>query len=243
MFSSAQPLLSLSGNEAAQSRQFGHLLLAASVICIAVMAITGALAHSDPAHSFHEKGLARYLSALQLVATGCLAFVIYRARRQTSGGLSLMAPRTIWLLIGAGFIFLAADDVFKIHENADRSLHTIFGIEETGWSDRLDDLIILFYMVIGIAVMWFYRAEMLKFRSVMPVLMVAMVLAVAMIAVDVLTNRDDVLLWLLNDTEVVHLAATWAVVFEESLKLLAEAVFIIAAYRCLLLARRPLASV
>ena len=175
------------------------IFILATLVFIVVSTIIGSVYYNDPAQFFHEKGLARYVSALQLVITGCLASIVYRLRRAGGAGFSLAAPRMIWLFIGAGFIFLAADDVFKIHENLDRSMHTTFGVEETGWSDRLDDLIILFYMVVGVAVIWLYRSEMIEFRSVTPVLMVAMVLAVAMIAVDVITNRDDVLLWLLED--------------------------------------------
>ena len=49
----------------------------------------------------------------------------------------------IWAIIAFGFFFLALDEIFLIHEIIDVAIHTVFNIEETGLTDRIDDVLIL----------------------------------------------------------------------------------------------------
>ena len=59
-------------------------------------------------------------------------------------------------VMGAGFVFLAADDAFLIHENLDFKIHAALGIETTTWTDRIDDILIGVYGVVGLAVLFIF---------------------------------------------------------------------------------------
>lgn len=61
-------------------------------------------------------------------------------------------PSVVWAIIASGFLFLAADEVLRIHENLDQLIHYVFGLKETNLTDRIDDLIVGMYGLVGIGV-------------------------------------------------------------------------------------------
>ena len=129
----------------------------------------------------------------------------------------------------AGFLFLAADDLFLIHEDMDRRIRFAFNLAETGLTDRIDDLLIGLYGVVGIGVLVAYREEWRPYRQARPLLSWGFVLLFLMVALDLLTNRDDILS-LVFTAERAAVLRIWLSHIEDSLKIFAEALFLVAFY-------------
>lgn len=177
-----------------------------------------------------------WLSFAHLLVTGGLAGGVFYCR--TGGGLDLAVwrqPAFVWLLMALGFLFLAVDEVAKIHESLDRSVHRLLQRPETALSDRLDDAILLGYGLVGVAVLYAYRSELISYRAVLPLVICGFVLFLFMGLLDALVNRPDVFLFMGISQEGSASLGKWIGGVEEGLKILAEAAFLGAAYTCLFL--------
>ena len=177
-----------------------------------------------------------WLSFAHLLVTGGLAGGVFYYR--TGGDLDLAVwrqPAFVWLLMALGFLFLAIDEVAKIHESLDRSVHRLLQRPETALSDRLDDAILLGYGLVGVAVLYAYRSELISYRTVLPLVICGFVLFLFMGLLDALVNRPDVLLFMGISQEGSASLGKWIGGVEEGLKILAEAAFLGAAYTCLFL--------
>ena len=177
-----------------------------------------------------------WLSFAHLLVTGGLAGGVFYCR--TGGGLDLAVwrqPAFVWLLMALGFLFLAVDEVAKVHESLDRFVHRLLQRPETALSDRLDDAILLGYGLVGVAVLYAYRSELLSYRAVLPLVICGFVLFLFMGLLDALVNRPDVFLFMGISQEGSASLGKWIGGVEEGLKILAEAAFLGAAYTCLFL--------
>lgn len=176
-------------------------------------------------------------SFLQLLACGAALWAVYRLRRAQTPGAGRWGPALLWLLMAAGFFYLAADEIAFLHEGIDKLVHLVLGIRETAWTDRLDDFIPAVYALIGLGVLWRYRNELAQFRGFWPRIAVGMAFMAVMVGLDALTNRKDVLTWLIADRETAVLWWNKLSALEEGCKLLAEAAFLAAFLRCREMAR------
>ena len=177
-----------------------------------------------------------WLSFAHLLVTGGLAGGVFYCR--TGGGLDLAVwrqPAFVWLLMALGFLFLAVDEVAKVHESLDRFVHRLLQRPETALSDRLDDAILLGYGLVGVAVLYAYRSELISYRAVLPLVICGFVLFLFMGLLDALVNRPDVFLFMGISQEGSASLGKWLGGVEEGLKILAEAAFLGAAYTCLFL--------
>ena len=192
-------------------------LASALVIGLNVLAITVALAihQLTGVNHFEEKGFVTVVSTVQLLVLAALAWRTYRWR-----------THVVWLLAAAGFVFLAADEALRIHEGIDKLVHSLFNIQETGLSDRLDDLIMGFYGLVAVAVLVAFRDELRRCRARTGLLAWGFLAVLVMVALDALTNRNDVLALLVGPGR----AEVWAEslgLVEDSLKLVAQALFVL----------------
>jgi len=177
-----------------------------------------------------------WLSFAHLLVTSSLAGGVFYCR--TGGSLDPVVwrhPAFVWLLIALGFLFLAVDEVAKIHESLDRFVHRILQRPETALTDRLDDAILLGYGLSGVAVLYVYRSELISYRTVLPLVICGFVLFLFMGLLDALVNRPDVFLFMGISQEGSASLGKWIGGVEEGLKILAEAAFLGAAYTCLFL--------
>lgn len=177
-----------------------------------------------------------WLSFAHLLVTGSLAGGVFYCR--TGGRLDPAVwrhPAFVWLLIALGFLFLAVDEVAKIHESLDRFVHRLLQRPETALTDRLDDAILLGYGLIGMAVLYVYRSELISYRPILPLVICGFVLFFFMGVLDALVNRPDVFLLMGISQEGSTGLGKWIGGVEEGLKILAEAAFLGAAYTCLFL--------
>ncbi|MFO7558285.1 MAG: hypothetical protein R6X10_05605 [Desulfobacterales bacterium] len=113
-----------------------------------------------------------WISVLQLLAVGFFAQQVW-TRVQPDRVFSWSNPYAIWRILATGFWFLALDDLFQIHEKLDLTFHTIVGWDPKGPTDCLDDLIVAFYGLFGVAMLLRYRKEMLRYIRAWPYLAMA----------------------------------------------------------------------
>nr|NQU92996.1 hypothetical protein [Bacteroidota bacterium] len=143
----------------------------------------------------------------------------------------------IWAILSLGFLFLAADEYFEIHESIDLWIHDIFNIKETGVTDRLDDILVALYGLVGMSFLYVYREELRKCRQVLPFLKCGFVLLFIMVALDIFTNRKDILQILVHH-DLVDTLHVWFSVAEDSFKIFAESCFLVGFYIVLRIARQ-----
>ena len=199
----------------------------------------GFIWHQNPTAYTGEGDPITWLSFAHLLAISGLAGGVFYCRTGGSRDPTVWRqPAFVWLLIALGFLFLAVDEVAKIHESLDRFAHRLLQRPETALSDRLDDAILLGYGLSGVAVLYVYRFELVSYRAVLPLVVCGFVLFIFMGLLDALVNRPDVFLFMGISQEGSESLGKWLGGVEEGLKILAEAAFLGAAYTCLFLTPR-----
>ena len=192
--------------------------------------------HQNPTAYTGEGDPITWLSFVHLLAISGLAGGVFYCRTGGSRDPAVWRqPVFVWLLIALGFLFLAVDEIAKIHESLDRFAHRLLQRPETALSDRLDDAILLGYGLSGVAVLYAYRSELVSYRAVLPLVVCGFVLFLFMGLLDALVNRPDVFLFMGISQEGSENLGKWLGGVEEGLKILAEAAFLGTAYTCLFL--------
>jgi hypothetical protein len=202
------------------------LALGLNVAAIAYSVARGLSRANNPARYFGEGRFTTWLSCLQLALTGVAALGIFLARRRQVSGQGDRSPHVLWGLIATGFFFLAFDERYQIHEDLDQWIHRAFRWRESSWTDRLDDLLVGVYAVIGMGVIWTYRSELHRFRPIGSYLLVGFILTFVSVACDTVSNRRDALAHLLPAGSDPDRWQAWVAVAEGSFMLLAESVFL-----------------
>lgn len=181
-----------------------------------------------------------WFSFLQLLGTAGIVGRIFQIRRgQSPNRKSWKAPFFVWLLVSIGFIFLAFDEVVQIHEKIDYQIihKRIFSMQETELTDRLDDVIVGGYGVVGVWILYWYRKELRHYRAVIPRLTLGLVLFFFMILFDMASNRNDLFPLFLSAPRVSIALYQWSQAVEDGLKILAEGCLLSVAYDCLVLVK------
>ena len=211
----------------AQKALWKVVALNAVVIVVTILVATPS---DTVSRQFDEGGIITYFSVIQLLMLSWFSDKIFKTRRQ---GIKhpWQSSVAIWGIFSFGFFFLALDDLIMIHEWFDKMIHAVGQFEETGWSDRIDDLIVALYGLMAIGLLVVYRRELKKFRLAFPYTVVGFLLLFLMVGVDAITNRNDILPIIFSE-EVVDVLLDWDLIVEEALKLMSEAVLIVAAYLC-----------
>jgi hypothetical protein len=213
-------------------------LLILDAIAIVAASVLGEWRYHDPRWFMAEKAPLTWLSFLQLFGIGILALVICTVRlRQSSGVPVWRAPWCFWGLLAAGFIFLAFDEIKKIHEKVDRTLHDFFRLQETGLTDRLDSILVGCYGLVGLSILYVFRKEVWLYRAAFPLFCLGVLLFGFMVAVDLLTDRDDVSRYIVGDPVLSFKLKQWGGALEDSIKILAEWVFLRVAAACFMIAK------
>ena len=194
---------------------------------VALMAGTASMVYiQSGVNLFQEGSFITVLSTLQLLIISGLSYMIFLAcdtRRQTLWKNSSV----LWVIIALGFMYMAADEHAMIHEKVDQGIHHIFNWQETGLTDRIDDVLVGVYGLVGIGVLLFYRKELKPHKEALPFFFCGFTFFFAMVTIDAVTNREDVLL-ILFDHDLAYVLHGWLFLAEDSLKVLGEAFFILA---------------
>jgi len=198
---------------------FSSLLALNILVVVAAIAIYKATGEDH----FDESGFVTFFSFFQLVA---IAVITGKIKSQS---LLTSSPSLIWKIISLGFVFLAADEVLKIHEHVDKGIHLLFSIEETNITDRIDDVLVGLYGLVAVGVLWFYRSEIMKYPQAFPYFVFAFLLMFTMVAFDLMTSRNDFLPYVFG-RELAPSISTFLFLAEDSLKVFAEFLFIMGFY-------------
>ncbi len=182
-------------------------------------------------HQFKDGGFIDIFSGIQIFVIAYLAFRVFQMRSRGRRR-SWKSPTAIWGIISIGFFLLGLDEIAAIHETLDTTIHSILQLQETGLSDRLDDLIVCIYVLVSIALLIAYRREVKRYRAAFPYVLSGFVLLFFMVIIDALTNRIDVLL-LLFSPETSMNVMSWIFIPEDGCKLISETCFVTAGKACL----------
>lgn len=193
-----------------------------------ILIIFSVLVPEDPKAYFKEFQLITWVSGLKLVFISYINWKTYGIREYKSE----KNRSRLWLLISVGFLYLFLDEIALIHENIDKAIHFILRLTETSLTDRIDDVIVAVYAVIGIAVLRYFRDEILKFKNAIPYLVAGFILLSIRVVIDILTNRADIIPGIISDPELLLIVSDSLAVAEGLMKIAAESFFITAFYYC-----------
>ena len=198
----------------------------------------------NPLRYFDERGFITCFSVVQLLFIAYLCWKISIIRgHQHSSLKGWKNPSRVWQIMTGGFIFLALDEYFGIHENIDVSLHELFNLNENGLTSRIDDFLILFYAIIGLFFLRTFKNEFQKFTrfsSVYNWFFAGFSMCFLTILLDMLSHKRQLLHLMVEDYEKLKIMDTWFKSIEEIPKIFAEGAFIIAFYYCLIIAKKLL---
>ncbi|MGC9525076.1 MAG: hypothetical protein ACP5D7_05995 [Limnospira sp.] len=195
------------------------------------------LRDKTPIEYFEETGIITWFSGIQLLVLSGLAWRIARIRKQ-AGIEGKKAPQNLWKWIAFGFVYLTVDEMAQIHEAIDFFIHYLFDMETTRLSDSIDDIIVIFYSLIGFYILYNFRDEFKKYLGVFYLFAIAFLLKGIMVAFDIYTNDEEVLSDWFADPEQAKRTLEWLRTIEDCFKILAEAVFIGAFVGCTAIARQ-----
>lgn len=205
------------------------VLIIVLLINLSSILIAGNIYLHGGRNQFEEGQSLTYLSAAQLLIIALLALSTFMTRMRSSSGSPLRGPQLIWAIVGTGFIYLSVDELYQIHEGIDHFVHSYFKLQETGLSDRLDDLIVGAYGLIGIGAFWIYRSEVWRFKQLAKLFVCGFVLLGLMIASDIVSDRFDIIPAIFEHNRATFIF-NWLNFLEDAFKICAEAVFIACFY-------------
>jgi hypothetical protein len=96
-------------------------------------------------------------------------------------------------------------------------------MQESPWTDRIDDAIVLGYGLAALTLAYIWRAELVALRSVKAIIVMAFALFFVMVALDLLTNSYSISP---GKAERFIALRSWGVVIEDSFKVASEGVFV-----------------
>ena len=215
-----------------------RVILAFNFTAIATAIIWAILQDETPIEYFEETEVMTVLSSLQLLILAGLCWKTANSRKQVSSQRKTWkSPANLWRILTFGFIFLALDDYFEIHENTDHFIHWILGIQETPATDRIDDIIVISYSVIGSYFIYGFWREFKQYRPAFRLFIAAFILTAIMGVFDWYNNDETLVQYWITNPQYQEFVYDSLQTVEESLKLIAEGVFISAFYVCLNIAR------
>lgn len=192
----------------------------------------------NPMRYFDEGGFITWLSILQLFFIGYLCHKISQLRlRQNMPWRGWRNPGRAWQVMMLGFIFLALDEYFQIHEALDAMIQGLFGLEKAPIWSRIDDFIILFYAIVGIVFLQTFKKEIRQFTSSSKWFFIGFVFCFLTIALDMLSHDATMMAPFVQTADQLKDVHNWLKTLEEIPKILAEGAFIVAFECCLVVAK------
>ncbi len=160
-----------------------HIIITVAILNL-LMVVIGYIGHDNPTKHYREGTVGTHISILLLALIAFVNFQVFLQRKHN-----------IWLLISLGFAFLAFDEGFEIHEGLDKAFHRYFGIAQTSLTDRIDDILIGIYGLIGAGILYRFRAEILRYKVLLTYLLPGFALLAASVVFDAVTNDNAPFLW------------------------------------------------
>ena len=208
-------------------------------LMILIAIIRAILLERNPMVYFDEGGFISILSLGQLLF---IAYLCWKISILRTSQYSLLAgwknPSILWLVMTAGFIFLALDEWFMIHERVDIMLHNFLNLNPEGATDILDDLIILIYVIIGLLFLRAFKTEFKKFISASKWFLIGFIFSFLTVALDLFTQKIYPLSLLIGNHDKLVTIYIGFQVSEEIAKIFAEGAFIIGFCSCFIIAKK-----
>jgi hypothetical protein len=180
---------------------------------------------------FHENGWITRLSFIQLLAASVLAWMTFHLRAGKFSLKNWRSPSTFWLIVAIGFVFLAIDEGFELHEMMQPIIFAAFNLKRNFLTVRINDLIVLLYGLAGLGIIRLYLPEIRRDRRVKQHLMMGFALLFVMIVVDTLGNKREIPFLASLFPTSTNTQLRWNLkVIEETITLYSEAFFIGAFY-------------
>ena len=205
-------------------RTITFFVISVNLVAVVVASLIYIYTEKD---NFLEDGFITKLSFAQLLIISCLSILILRIRQSVTRRSIFKRPLVLWVVVALGFFFLAADEIYEIHEGLDEVIHRVFGWQETALSDRIDDFLVALYGLTAMSVLAINFNELKIFPESFPWFGSGFVLLFAMVLLDSMTNEPDLLLMFFERDRAMFLY-TWLANLEDSFKVFAEGCFIIA---------------
>lgn len=203
-------------------------IIIANLAAIISATVLGVVKTGNPSRYFGEGRFTTAISCAQLLGTALFSFQLFRVRERAVRR-AMFSPPLVWLLAAAGFVFLACDDAFQIHEQLDYWIQRALNLPKTPLTDHIDDALIGVYGVIGMAVLWICRSEVLRFRCEMQCPLVAGFLSLVLsIVCDAVTNNRQTLLAMAPDVATAKWLDGWLSMGDGAFTLLGEGFFLAA---------------
>lgn len=168
-----------------------------------------------------EDSLITWFSSIQLLLVGLVAWLnnglagVARSLEAGSSGHS----HWIWLIFTAGFIFLALDERFEIHEALrDDVLKPASAIPDLRYLNP-GDIVLYLYFLIGVVCAWYLFQELRRYPRSLVFFGAALLIALSSIVIDGLPNA------VLRSWPLYHF---WHSVFEEVSEIWAQLLFLLA---------------
>jgi len=195
--------------------------------CIILIGLLFSILDTDrPRESFEEWGFVTIISGFQLLFIGFISCEIYLKRYVALKPVGEKLQYYIWLIIGLGFFYLAFDELFELHEGIDYFIHDQLNMTETGVSDRLDEGILIGYIVIGLLLLNSAKEEIGRFKESFPYFKTALILVIIMVSIDLIANRKDLIGFFISDRGLRDGVWTSLEIMEDIIKILAGGIIL-----------------
>ncbi len=178
------------------------------------------------------------VSTFHLLMISFLCLYIYSLRRKyfKTHDIKNKGNPIIWLILFLGFFFLGLDEQFMIHEHIDIFIHnlmeSIFNYQGNTITQRLDDIIVLSYCILGIFIISKYQEEIILFKKAKPYVLLAFILTLAMISIDIATSQNDLFSIIFPKEKIQYMIKLFGVI-EDSIKLFALTFFSASIGKCI----------
>ena len=134
---------------------------------------------------WRERSVMATLDVTQLLVAGVCGIAAYRLfwRRRHWASSKEAAGIFLWGIGGAGLILFALDDYVSMHERAGRQFES--GLNSLPLAVNMpDDLLVLAYAFIGVAVLFVFRMELFEDRASATLLQLAALASIIMVTTD-----------------------------------------------------------
>ena len=206
-------------------------ILAGTDLLVIAAAVGLGLLRGDLPRQFGEHSLPTLISFAQLLLAAIICWKVFDIERSISAPGQSAIRSSIWAVFSAGFVYLALDEILRIHERMDRWIHAIFNLENSPLSARMDDGIVALYIIGGSLLLLIYWPALKKFAGTWPFFAAGFAVAGVMVVADFFAAY-----WQSGNpaggNERLSSAVIFLEVLEDSCKLIAEGSFLAGFFLC-----------
>lgn len=144
---------------------YGIIILVIFNFILIFSSIQSGIRRGDMMLRFGEHKTVTFISSLLLGFTALTSLFIFFLKKRA--GLKAKCY-LFWLLSAIGFIYLCMDEYFMAHEGMDEAVGLLFGLEIKHLN--LDNIPLLFYGLIAVGVLYYFRQSVLNYKVMWPCL-------------------------------------------------------------------------